>query len=112
MPRTWVRSGVVITLPTCRRAQGDPLASSPARRMQTSSRGVRWGAGLGSETGSWAAIFIRLTVLSIPPFPDYNAQDVVARTLVRPPTGMPPGRDGRRGVPGLEPGPPGGGAGP
>src|SRR5258705_12565138 len=61
--------------------------------------------------GSWAAIFIRLTVLSIPPFPDYNAQDVVARTLVRPPTGMPPGRNGRRGVPGLEPGPPRGRAG-
>src|SRR5450759_369317 len=39
---------------------------------------------------------------------DYNAQDVGARTLVRPPAGMPPGRNGRRGLPRLEPGPAGG----
>src|SRR4029077_1167944 len=40
------------------------------------------------------------------PFADYNAQDVGPRTLVRASAGMPRGRHGRGGLPGLEPGPP------
>src|SRR5713226_8506026 len=66
MPRTWVRSPVVMTLPTCRRAHVDRLASSSAMRMYTSSRGMRSGTCWGCWWGFSAAIFMRLTPLSIP----------------------------------------------
>src|SRR6266852_2229851 len=66
MPRTWVRSPVVMTLPTCRRAQVERLASSSAMRMYTSSRGMRSGTCSGCWWGFSAAIFMRLTPLSIP----------------------------------------------
>src|SRR6266851_9418067 len=66
MPRTWVRSPVVMTLPTCRRAHVDRFASSSAMRMYTSSRGMRSGTGSGCWWGFSAAIFMRLTPLSIP----------------------------------------------
>src|SRR5216684_2677561 len=66
MPRTWVRSPVVMTLPTCRRAQVERLASSSAMRMYTSSRGMRSGTCSGCWWGISAAIFMRLTPLSIP----------------------------------------------
>src|SRR5258708_17864697 len=66
MPRTWVRSPVVMTLPTCRRAHVDRLASSSAMRMYTSSRGMRSGTCSGCWWGFTATIFMRLTPLSIP----------------------------------------------
>src|SRR5258708_34826515 len=66
MPRTWVRSTVVMTLPTCRRAQVERLASSSAMRMYTSSRGMRSGTCSGCTAGFGVAISVRLTGLSIP----------------------------------------------
>src|SRR5260370_24347080 len=68
MPSTWVRSPVVMTLPTCRRAQVERFASSSAMRMYTSSRGMRSGTCSGCAVGSGVAIFLRLTPLSIPTF--------------------------------------------
>src|SRR5258708_15212078 len=66
MPSTWVRSTVVMTLPTCRRAQVERLASSSAMRMYTSSRGMRSGTCSGCTAGFGVAISVRLTGLSIP----------------------------------------------
>src|SRR5712692_132275 len=66
MPSTWVRSPVVMTLPTCSRAQVERFASSSAMRMYTSSRGMRSGTCSGCAAGSGVAIFLRLTPLSIP----------------------------------------------
>src|SRR5438093_9729792 len=68
MPRTWVRSGVVITVPTCRRAQVERLASSSAMRMYTSSRGMRSGSGSAPGRGLTSAIEHMLTGLFIPRF--------------------------------------------
>src|SRR4029077_7136312 len=66
MPRTCVRSGVVITVPTCRRAHVERLASSSAMRMYTSSRGMRSGVGSASGRGWISAIEVMLTGLFIP----------------------------------------------
>src|SRR5260370_1756968 len=66
MPRTWVRSPVVMTLPTCRRAQVERLASYSAMRMYTSSRGMRSGTCSGCTAGFGVAISVRLTGLSRP----------------------------------------------
>src|SRR5437773_2247168 len=68
MPRTWVRSGVVITVPTWRRAQVERLASSSAMRMYTSSRGMRSGSGSAPGRGLTSAIELMLTGLFIPRF--------------------------------------------
>src|SRR5881398_769073 len=68
MPRTWVRSGVVITVPTCRRAQVERFASSSAMRMYTSSRGMRSGSGSAPGRGLTSAIKLMLTGLFIPRF--------------------------------------------
>src|SRR5256885_10603268 len=70
MPRTCVRSGVVMTVPTCRRAQVERLASSSAMRMYTSSRGIRSGAGSAPGSGWTSAIELMLTGLFIPRFGD------------------------------------------
>src|SRR5258706_13295968 len=112
MPRTWVRSWVVMTVPTCRRAQVERLASSSAMRMYTSSRGIRSGAWSALGRGWISAIEVMLTGLFIPHFRGYNAQDVGARTVVRAAPGMPLGRAGDRRGAGLEPGPPRGRPGP
>src|SRR5207247_9665737 len=68
MPRTWVRSGVVITVPTWRRGQVERLASSSAMRMYTSSRGMRSGSGSAPDRGLTSAIEHMLTGLFIPRF--------------------------------------------
>src|SRR5205809_2177518 len=68
MPRTWVRSGVVITVPTCRRAQVERLASSSAMRMYTSSRGMRSGSGSPPGRGLTSALELMLSGLFIPRF--------------------------------------------
>src|SRR5438874_2404147 len=66
MPRTCGRSGVLMTLPTCSRAQVERLASCSAMRMYTSSRGMRSGAWSASGSGWISAIEVMLMVLSIP----------------------------------------------
>src|ERR1051325_6588473 len=68
MPRTWVRSGVVITVPTCSRAQVERLASSSAMRMYTSSRGMRSGACASFGRGLISATGSMLTTLYVPNF--------------------------------------------
>src|ERR1700674_5643185 len=63
---------------------------------------------LAFGSGFLGSHFGQVNTLVYTHFANYNAQDVGARTLVRASAGMPPGRDGRRGVPGVEPGPQGG----
>src|SRR5256885_4744518 len=50
MPRTCVRSGVVMTVPTCSRTQVERLASSSAMRMYTSYRGMRSTGGTAARS--------------------------------------------------------------
>src|SRR6202171_2258627 len=93
MPRTCGRSEVVMTLPTWRRGHAH------VGLFQGDSVGHRVGLAQGFDLGH----LTQVNSLVYTPFEGYNAQDVVARTLVRPPAGMPLGRHGGGGVPCVAP---------